>query len=564
MITNLFKPSKTETPMISILLSSTLTQTYNETITTQQTHLLNINILPPVVNIILNVFYIAITLMGICGSSVVCHMFAARKIPHTAFNLLLLNLSIADLFAALFSYPYILVDLKMLRDLSPKNANVACAFTIGQTPFWIAAGVTLYTLAYISLQRYISIRYPLGGTWIKRKSSSARFIIFIWPLSVGILFPNFISFEYDRISAVCKRKWPAAFSGSVFSATTMVLGFIFPISVMLFTFFATMRRLWSKTAVATGRTSGGLQRKRKAAILLAMLILAFFICWGPFFVYWLLSRAFKTMFPVGAKGEYLRMKIIRVTILIALCNTVADPLIYGLRGEEFRKIFQNNLQHFSTLMRSISNSVSSRTSTNTDRRAIEETYPNVSVDVRIFQCRNDRETRVTLQGNLRKTEISCESDLKSETKQKEKTQEKPKLQRANGFHKVNFKSADDQQVSDSLGQSKACHSKEDHIAPPIYLLEKSIDEYIDRLELEILEELNEEIDESFEQLQHLHSQIPNKKSQVDEEIIVPILQIPGKRIDQNDTEKPRLECMKGIDREVNFLVEEQHASIAKY
>ena len=294
------------------------------------------DIYPKSVHYTLNTLYVLVTLCGLTGSGLVCLLFARKKVKHTSFNLLLLNLSIADIMADLSSYPYVFIDLVNLRKFPQKGANIGCTFTMGQTPFWIATVVSLFTLTYISITRYIAIAHPHKASWFRKKRSSVCFMGIIWPLAFAILLPNFFSFQFDPVYALCYRKWPDGFSGKLYGLMTSLIGFAAPAAVMIFTFCSTATKLWGSKVLK----QKGLRKRRKVIFLLGCLILAFLICWGPFFVYWILSTSTgEKIFPGGPEGQIQRMRVIRVVVLLALTNTLADPLIYGLRSREFRKAF---------------------------------------------------------------------------------------------------------------------------------------------------------------------------------------------------------------------------------
>ena len=301
----------------------------------------NALILSPTVNIALNVFYVVITVLGLLSNGLVIHLFISKKVQSTAFNLLLLNLSIADIIADISAYPYVFVNLPNLRNYSDSTANLICTLSYGMTPFMMASSVTIFTLCFISVIRFLMIKYPLRSYWTKDKRNIIIFIIIVWPVSIGILSTNFITFQYDPISAICYRRWPKHFNGKLWSAMISFVGYMLPIVVMMITFSAAGLKLWDKTLSAGNNfiSKASLKRKKKAFVLLGFLIIAFFVCWSPVFGYLVLARSTKSVFPDGERGECARMHVLRFVFLIALCNTVADPVIYGFKGEEFRNGF---------------------------------------------------------------------------------------------------------------------------------------------------------------------------------------------------------------------------------
>ena len=304
----------------------------------QTTQFIDVEILPIGVHWLLNSLMVIATLLGFIGNGLVCHFFATKSIRLKPFNMLLLNLSIADILADIFAYPQIFVDLKMLRQFSSKTADVLCAFTIGITPFAMVTYVSVFTLTYISLNRYVFIRYPMRTRWFKSKRNTTYFVGATWLFSIGYLIPNAFAFKYNAKYAVCYRVWPENFNGFAWTVIGTFFGLVLPIVTMILAFTATMRH-FRKKPMLPNEDASVLAKKRGAVVLLGFLILAFFVCWGPSFIYLTLSLAVRSIWPPGVEGEYIRMRIIRVVFLIALSNSVADPFIYAYRNPEFRTCF---------------------------------------------------------------------------------------------------------------------------------------------------------------------------------------------------------------------------------
>ena len=288
---------------------------------------------------LLNSAMVLATLAGMTGNGLVTYFFVRRKVKMTSFNLLLLNLSIADLLADVFAYLHIFVDLKMLRGFSRSTANILCAFTIGITPFSIVLSASIFTLTYISLNRFIFVKYPMKTAWFKSRRKTLIFIALCWTVAIGFMIPNIFAFRYERDNALCYREWPEIINVPLYTTCGVVLGLLLPIGIMLLALFATKRQ-FKKTKSSTSANSETEKRKRRTVKLLGFLIIAFFVCMAPSLTYLTLSLAFVSIWPPGIKGEHLRMVIIRVTFLITLLNTVADPIIYGYNNKEFKDCFK--------------------------------------------------------------------------------------------------------------------------------------------------------------------------------------------------------------------------------
>ena len=297
---------------------------------------------------IIRAIYVILTLIGISGNGLVLYLIATKRVERTVFNILLANLSFADLLADISLYPYIFIDLHGF-DLSPLQGSILCNFTIGLTIFFTCTAVSLLTLTTISINRYICINHPLRFEWQQSKQCVVYFIPVTWSISVALLVPNYVSFSYKKEWGVCHREWPENFNGILYTLITSFFGLLVPIIVLLSTFIVTLKNLRAKVSDYSS-TSNSIRYSRQRTIrLLGWLIILFCICWMPFFIYWCLSRA-AHVFDDGIIGDYQRMRVIRLTIMVAVINTTIDPIIYALFSEQYRTALRRIVNRNASVM----------------------------------------------------------------------------------------------------------------------------------------------------------------------------------------------------------------------
>ena len=288
---------------------------------------------PDYVEIPIKLIYVVLTLAGICGNGLVLFLIAAKRVERTVFNTLLVNLSCADIIADISLYPYIFVDLREFNT-NPLQGRLLCNFTVGLTVFFTCTGVSLQTLTIISVNRYMCINHPLRFEWQQGRKSALCSIPVTWLISTMVMVPNYVSFVHKSKWGVCKREWPQSFNGTAYTLITSLLGLLAPMIVLVYTYTATVITMRSRRSEPR---SGDIIRvnRQKTVRLLGWLIVLFSVCWVPFFIYWVLSRAV-SIFSEGYNGDYQRMRAIRLTIIAAAANTVADPVIYALFSERYR------------------------------------------------------------------------------------------------------------------------------------------------------------------------------------------------------------------------------------
>lgn len=309
----------------------------------------NEELYPPALDWFIKSLMIVLTVLGLIGNGLVCYFFAKKKIERTAFNILLLNLSIADLLQDLVIYPTIFVDLKMLRGCSQSTANLLCSFTGHPASVGALASISILTITYISLNRFVAVIFPLKFAWLKSIKLTSVTLLVIWIASIGYFIPAFFSMRYDARYAICHREWPRIINDTLWSMAYLVLGNIMPVAVMLLTYFCILRKFKTVTESSPLRDTVDM-RKRRAVKLLGFLILAFLICFVPITVFVILSLKVPSIWPQGAEGNYLRMRIKRGLFVFYLAHTLTDPLLYGYCNHEFQRCFQDVYNDIKTIL----------------------------------------------------------------------------------------------------------------------------------------------------------------------------------------------------------------------
>nr|QBS47875.1 neuropeptide-like GPCR [Tripedalia cystophora] len=284
---------------------------------------------------VIDAAYVLVITLALVANALICFLVMKKRVRRSPFNLLLANLSISDFLAALTLGPYIFIKLKGI-DASQATRDLVCSFTIGLTPFFICTTVTVVFMTLISVHRYISIRYPLKWAWHIGVRGVKITVGFTWTVSTVVLLPNFFSFWHDNDYGICYRSWPDGFNGQIYATFTFVFGLLLPLLTFTFCFVFTLKILRTQVADIGMTNNYASRSRRKAVRLLGALVGTYVICWGPFYIYWLLSRS-TNAFTSDWRGNYARMRVIRIVVLFASLNTVLDPLLYGLMSDDFKR-----------------------------------------------------------------------------------------------------------------------------------------------------------------------------------------------------------------------------------
>ena len=289
----------------------------------------------PTARIVINSIFAILSIIGILNNFLTLTVIYRENALRRPYNIILMNLFIADMMSGFAVQPFIWVD-PTKSNSKGTIANVICAISVGIVFFIICMTVNSMSLSALTILRYLSIVRNYHGILITSNKHAKVYCVFTWVVGVLIMLLSATSLKYDNKELMCYREWPKWINGAVFSVLTTVLSLVIPALLMIFCYTALLARIWKQSKI-TNLTNSVTQRAKKGvAILLGLLILSFFVCWSPLFFVWFLGRTFN-YFSKGREGEYSRQRWLRITMLFIVLNSVVDPLIYAYSSSDYRK-----------------------------------------------------------------------------------------------------------------------------------------------------------------------------------------------------------------------------------
>ncbi|KAF7211881.1 melanocyte-stimulating hormone receptor [Nothobranchius furzeri] len=218
---------------------------------------------------------------------------------------------VETLFMLLNDHGLLDVHPGMLRHLDNVIDVMICSSVVSSLSF----------LCTIAADRYVTIFYALRYHSIMTTRRAIIIIAVVWLASVtsSILF---IVYYTDNAVIVCLV---------TFFCITLVFNAVLYLHMFLLAHVHS-RRI---TAFNKGRRHS---TSMKGAITLTILLGVFIICWGPFFLHLILILACPTNPLCNCFFRNFNLFLILI-----ICNSLIDPLIYAYRSQELRKTLQELL-----------------------------------------------------------------------------------------------------------------------------------------------------------------------------------------------------------------------------
>nr|ANO39125.1 GCR402 [Schmidtea mediterranea] len=301
---------------------------------------------------ILGVSYGLILLMAIIGNLIVITTVLWHPCMKTVINILICNLSVADLLCAIFVLP-----MNFLQSITKEwlYGEILCR----STPYLQGVSVctSIMTLTVVAFDRYVAICHPLHR--ILNISKATSIISMIWILSAILLLPWALYYrtemDNNHTKIVCVQAWPDnADERDYFIFVIFIMCYIIPLFLISCFYFAIASRIYKRANANSNETqskripliklsSGGISRTKSIRIvkMLAIVVVTFAVSWLPLyivfiFLYYSDKNKWSPQF-LNVLFDYL----IPIFQLISASNSCINPWIYCLYSQTYRDGFRN-------------------------------------------------------------------------------------------------------------------------------------------------------------------------------------------------------------------------------
>ncbi|CAK9799551.1 RYamide receptor [Anthophora quadrimaculata] len=283
--------------------------------------------------------YSAVFVVALTGNGLVCYVVHSSPRMKTVTNFFIVNLALGDILMALFCVPTSSISTLILQYWS-FGPELCPAVIYLQA---VSVLVSAYTLVAISIDRYIAIMWPLKPRLSKRQAQ--LLILAVWMLALVISLPIAVvsrlsqpSLQYERCNQyICEEVWPSMENKYDYSIALLVLQYVIPITVLMFTYTSIAVMVWGKRPpgeAENARDQRMARSKRKMVKMMVTVVIVFTICWLPFNILNLLMDNNETL------GSWSGLPFVWMVLhWLAMSHSCYNPVIYCWMNAKFRNGF---------------------------------------------------------------------------------------------------------------------------------------------------------------------------------------------------------------------------------
>lgn len=290
------------------------------------------------------IVFIITLIVGLIGNSLVIFVIATNKQMRNTTNLLILNLSLADLIFLIFCIPANMISVYILHEWVA--GSFMCRLHLAFQ--FITVYISIYTLVLMSFDRYLAVVHAISSMSLRTTKNALIFIVSLWVVVVGSNAPSWNDFDYVPynhsgdarsmcIHTVLLDKEGVKLKKYIFYTCFFVFGFCLPVLLICVLYGLMLRRLLFGAVPGGNQSRESLRSKRRVTRMIIIVIVCFIFCWLPI----------QLVFTTRAWGVFpskMEWHLVHVAAsILAYGNSCINPVLYAFLSENFRKSFRQVL-----------------------------------------------------------------------------------------------------------------------------------------------------------------------------------------------------------------------------
>ncbi|XP_051878981.1 melanocortin receptor 5-like [Pristis pectinata] len=265
--------------------------------------------------------FLTLGIMSLLENILVIAAIIKNRNLHSPMYFFVCSLAVADMLVSVSNaWETIVITLLNNRHLVVKDSFIKQVDNVFDSMICTSVVASMCSLLAIAVDRYVTIFYALRYHHIMSVKRAAFIIAGIWTLCTGCGV-IFIIYSESPTVIIC--------------LVTMFFIMLLLMASLYSHMFLLARSHAKRIAAMSGYNSIHQQASMKGAITLTILLGIFIVCWAPFFLHLILM--------ISCPGNLYCvcfMSHFNLYLVLIMCNSIIDPLIYAFRSQEMRKTFK--------------------------------------------------------------------------------------------------------------------------------------------------------------------------------------------------------------------------------
>ncbi|XP_039194113.1 growth hormone secretagogue receptor type 1 [Crotalus tigris] len=203
---------------------------------------------------------------------------------------------------------------------------------------------TILSITALSAERYFAVCFPLRAKAVITKSKVKLLILVLWVISFVSAGPIFVLVGVEHENGTnpldtneCRITEYAIHSGLLtIMVWTSSVFFFLPVFCLTVLYSLIVRKLWKRKKKNIGPKASIRDKYNRQTIkMLAVVVLAFVLCWLPFYLgRYLFSKSFEVeSLDIAVISQYCNV----VSFVLFYLSAAINPILYNIMSKKYRK-----------------------------------------------------------------------------------------------------------------------------------------------------------------------------------------------------------------------------------